>query len=155
MSLHGDRQRVENQIRSALGHAATVQDEVQGALARHTCVLISTYLEVAMREVVLGFIGNRSDDRVMRFCEACLRSFRDPNMEKILQLVGRFGSDLRARLETAVQDRQKDHLNSVYGNRNQIVHTGQSDISLAYVTEYFESACGVVNSVRNLLLAPN
>ena len=31
MSLHGDRQRVENQIRSALGHAATVQDEVQGA----------------------------------------------------------------------------------------------------------------------------
>ena len=155
MSLHGDRQRVENQIRSALSHAATVQDEVQGALARHTCVLISTYLEVAMREVVLGFIRDRSDDRVMWFCEACMRSFRDPNMEKILQLMGRFGNDLRDRLETAVQDRHRDHLNSVYGNRNLIVHRGQSDISLAYVREYFESACGVVNSVRELLLAPN
>ena len=116
MSLHGERQRVENQIRSTLTHAANVHDELQGALARHTCVLISTYLEVALREIVLGFIGNRSDGRVMSFCEGCLRSFRDPNMEKILQLVGRFGSDLRVRLETAVQDRQKDHLNSVYGN---------------------------------------
>ena len=137
MSLHGDRQRVENQIRSVLARSATAQDEVQGALARHTCVLVSTYVEVALRELVLRFIRNRSDDRVLRFCEASLRSFRDPNMEKVLQLVGRFGRDLREKLETVVRDEQKDHIDSVYGNRNQIVHRGQSEISLARVKEYF------------------
>lgn len=152
MSLHGDRQRVENQIRSALDHAATVQDDVQGALARHTCVLVSTYVEVAVREVVLRFIRLRSDERVMRFCEAYLRSFRDPNMEKVLQLVGRFGGDLRERLERVVKDEQKDHIDSVYGNRNLIVHKGQSEISLARVKEYFGSARVVVQSVQELLL---
>lgn len=152
MSLHGDRQRVENQIRSVLDHAATVQDDVQGALARHTCVLVSTYVEVAVRELVLRFIRKRSDDRVMRFCEASLRSFRDPNMEKVFQLVGRFGSDFRERLEMVVQDAQKDHIDSVYGNRNQIVHRGRSEISLARVKEYFGSACVVVQTVQELLL---
>ena len=92
-------------------------------------------------------------DRVMKFCEASLRSFRDPNMEKVLQIVGRFGGDLRERLETVVQDEQRDHIDSVYGNRDQIVHRGQSGISLARVKEYFGSARVVVQTVQELLLS--
>ena len=73
-------------------------------------------------------------------------------MEKVLQLVGRFGRDLREKLETVVRDEQKDHIDSVYGNRNQIVHRGQSEISLARVKEYFGSARVVVQTVQELLL---
>ena len=51
-----------------------------------------------------------------------------------------------------VQDAQKDHIDSVYGNRNQIVHRGRSEISLARVKEYFGSACVVVQTVQELLL---
>ena len=88
----------------------------------------------------------------MKFCETSLRSFRDPNMEKVFQLVGRFGNDFRERLERVVQDEQKDHIDSVYGNRNQIVHKGQSEISLGRVKEYFGSARVVVRTVQELLL---
>ena len=88
----------------------------------------------------------------MKFCEVALRSFSDPNMEKVLQLVGRFGGDYRERLETVVQDEHRDHIDSVYGNRNQIVHRGQSGISHARVNEYFGSARVVVQTVQELLL---
>ena len=52
-------------------------------------------------------------------------------------------------LQVQLDNRQKETINSIYTNRNAIVHNGSpADLSLSRVEEYFEIICRVVDAIE-------
>lgn len=148
---HGDTQRIEAEISSIFENAGNSQEEVQASLARYACVLASSYLEAAFRELLALFTRARSNEQVLRYVDGTLGSFRNPNMENILQLVGRFDSQYRQSLEVEVEGRLKDSVNSISLNRNYIAHGRRSSISLARIRSYYNDARTVVSRARTIM----
>lgn len=151
MIPYGDRQRIETEIDSLFEAAESVQPELQASLARYACVLASSYLEAAFRELIVTYTQKRSDRSVRRFVESTLATFRDPNMEKVLQLVGRFDPEFRRSLEEQSAGQLKDSINSISANRNSIAHGRRSGISLGQVRSYFTDAQHLVRKTKALV----
>ena len=153
MTGHGDTHRVETEIASIFEQAGNFQEELQASLARYACVLASSYLEAAFRELLVSYARARANDSVFKYVDSTLGTFRDPNMEKILQLVGRFNSEYRRSLEVQTAGRLKDSVDSICANRNNIAHGRRSGISLGQVRAYFEDAKAVVSKTRAIMEA--
>lgn len=153
MTGYGDRQRIETEIASLFQQASTFDEELQASLARYVCVLASSYLEAAFRELVLSYTRTRASDPVRAYVDSTLVAFRDPNMEKILHLVGRFDPDYRRSLETQAAGRPKDSVDSIAANRNNIAHGRRSGISLGQVRGYYDDARTVVLKARAIMNA--
>lgn len=153
MNGHGERQRIETEIASLFEQGGASQEELQASLARYACVLTSSYLEAAFRELVAQYIHTRANEAVCRYVDSTLGVFRDPNMEKILQLVGRFDPEYRESLEAEAGGRLKDSVDSISANRNNIVHGRRSGISLGQVRSYYDDARAVVSKARVIMRA--
>jgi hypothetical protein len=151
MSGFGDSQRIAAELEALFVAAREAGDELQASLGRYACVLASSYLEAALRELVTTYASGRADPRVARFVESMLGQFRDPNMEKILGLVGRFDSGFRDRLEAITTGRLKDSVDSISANRNNIAHGRRSGISLGQVRGYYDDAVDVVGKARGIV----
>jgi hypothetical protein len=140
MSQFGDRQRVECELKSVFEQADRADEELQGSLARYACVLANGYLEAVCREVIEGYCGSRSHPSIARYVQRRLKLFGDPNIEKVLQLVGDFGDEYRSGIEAKIDDKIKDCVNSICAHRNNIAHGRRSDISIARIRFYYEQA---------------
>ena len=151
MNGHSDRQRIETEIASLFEQAGSLQEELQASLARYACVLASSYLEAAFRELVSSYTRFRAGDPIRRYVDSTLGTFRDPNMEKILQLLGRFNEEYRSSLEEQTVRELKDSLDSISANRNSVAHGRRSGISLGQVQKYYRNARTVVSKAKTIL----
>jgi hypothetical protein len=151
MTGHGDSQRIETEMAALFENAGASQEELQASLARYACVLASSYLEAALREMVLSCARAQAGPSVVRYVDSTLGVFRDPNTEKILQLVGRLDSRYRDVLEAQVAGRLKDSVDSISANRNNIAHGRRSGISLGQVYSYYNDARVVVSKARTIV----
>jgi hypothetical protein len=151
MIHHGDNRRIADEIDTILNGAATVDDELKASLARYVCILASSYLETSIRSFVAEYAERRSHPSVAAFVQSTLRYFRDPNVEKILQLVGRLGTNYRDALEQQLSDKDKDSVNSICANRNNVAHGRQSGISLGQISNYYSDARRVVDKANAVL----
>lgn len=151
MTPYGDAQRIEAELRALFESASELKDELRASLARYACVLVSSYLEAIFRELAVAYTRARASEQVLRYVDHSLGGFRDPNMEKILQLVGRFDADYRQQLETQTSGKLKDSVDSISANRNNIAHGRRSGISLGQVHAYYEDVRIVVARTRAIL----
>ena len=151
MNGYGDRQRIETEIVSLFEQARNSHEELQASLARYACVVASSYLEAAFRELVISHTRSRASESLRRYVDSTLTRFRDPNMEKILQLVGRFNLEYRRSLEVQTAGRLKDSVNSISANRNNIAHGRRSGISLGQIQTYYRDARAVVSRATSIL----
>ena len=84
--------------------------------------------------------------------ESQLRFFRNPNTEKILQLLGSFDERVRSSVENVITEQQKASVDSIRANRNSIAHGRQSSISIAQATGYYEQAKALLARIRDEML---
>lgn len=154
MKLPGDAQRIQAEIESLLAVPPALPDELQGSLARYLCVLASSYLETSCRQLVVEYARCRSDHTVVKYVETAVSGFRDPNMEKILQLIGRFSVSLRDTVTQQVSDKTKESVDSIYANRNSVAHGRQSGISIGQIRGYYEDAKALVVRLHATLGLP-
>lgn len=152
MIPHSDRQRIEAELNLLLSAPAGVSDELRGSLARYGCVLASSLLEAAMREMLVAYCDPRASGEVLRYIDSTLRYFRDPNTEKILMMLARFDPAVRSTIESKLTDRQKDGVDSISAQRNSISHGRRSGISMVQVKRYCSEARGFLSLVKAELL---
>lgn len=153
MRGYGDSQRIERELSALFANAGNAHEELQASLARYACVLASSYLEAAFREMVLSFARAQASPSVVKYVDSTLSTFRDPNMEKILQLLGRLGAKYRETLEVQISGKLKDSVDSISANRNNIAHGRRSGISLAQARSYYDDACALVSKARSIVMA--
>ena len=151
MTGYGDSQRIESELAKIFKEAENCHEEIQASLARYACVLASGYLESSFREIVIACAQAQASPPIVRYVNSTLGWFRDPNIEKIFQLLGRLDQKYRVNLETQVLGELKDSVDSIAANRNNIAHGRSSGISLGQVRKYFADAQTVVAKARTII----
>jgi len=123
-----------------------IPDYLKSSLAHYICILISSYLENSLRQIILDYAEKKcSDQSICKFVNSSLGRMRNPNYQNIKDLLEKF--DLEIRLE----NRQREAIKSVYTNRNGIVHSeSPKGLSLLIVKEYFETICTVVDAIDKI-----
>src|SRR5437763_6646632 len=91
------RQRLDDLFQKAKNLS---DPEIQSHWSRYLCVLVSGFLENAVRITYVEYVRRRADVSVANFVESRLRQFQNPKMGTILELTGGFSHEWRERLES-------------------------------------------------------
>lgn len=117
---------------------------------KYLCVLVSGFVEVSIRILLVEYATSQSSPEVAHFVGQRLRMFQNAKMGKILELVGAFDVVKQLELADYVEGELKDAINSIVSNRHLIAHGQSVNISLANCKNYFDRAVRVIAKVEEL-----
>jgi hypothetical protein len=134
----------------ALAKKQRADEETLSHWARYLCVLTSGYVEVALRSVLGKYVSVRSHPDVVNYVESKLERITNLNEETIFQLLGSFRPAWAELFRKSRSDAQKDALDSVVANRNQIAHGHSVGLTLARMAEYYREIVTIVNIIERV-----
>ncbi|MBI4638264.1 MAG: hypothetical protein HY727_18150 [Candidatus Rokubacteria bacterium] len=124
------------------------EPEVLSHWARYLCVLVSGFLETSIRGIYGKYAQNKAAPNIARYVEVELDDFQNPNMPKILDLVGSFNPEWRIELEAASAGAPKEAVDSIVANRHNIAHGQTVGISLVRIRDYYQRAMKVLELIE-------
>lgn len=139
------RRRIERVFALADGSDS---DEIRSELACHICVLTSGYIEERVREIVVGYCARHASPAIVEHIRRNLHRFRNAKMEKILELVAQFDSQLRDSIELKAGDEMKDAIDSIVSNKNTLAHGQNSGLGLETMRDYYHRAVRLIAIVE-------
>ena len=125
--------------------------ELQSEFAKYLCVLVSGFLEQAVRDILLSYASLNSDQFVTRYVEGTVAR-TNLNAQRLSELVGLFSSDWQEELSGYVVDERRAALGNIRANRNVIAHGGDSTITLRQVRDYYDRINEVLDFLVDLTL---
>ena len=124
--------------------------ELQADLAKYLCVLVSGYMEKAVRAFVLEHARHEGGPTLQNFVEQQTKRFSNAKAGKIQELLGRFDPTWRQELGEFLIDERKDAVDSIVNLRNHIAHGESVGLTYRRIREYYKHAQRVVNRVAEL-----
>jgi len=120
-------------------------DEILAHWARYLCVLTSGFIEVGVRQILSEYSRRKAAQEVARFATNRIEWLMNLNTEKIRGVLTCFNPDWCDSFDKKITDEQKDAIDSIVANRNNIVHGRPVGISYTVIKRYYEQACGVLD----------
>ena len=128
-------------------------EELLAHWAKYICILVSGFLEVALREILGQYVDAQcSDPNVANFVRKVLDGASNPNVDKLLRVTGQFSVEWKAQLRARLTEEQAAAMNNVITNRHAIAHGRDCDLTYARIkidythvlaaVEHLESVCG-------------
>jgi hypothetical protein len=141
----------EQQIRSLFNPPDVFKydTEMLSHWAKYLCVLTSGFIENAVRHYLSEFASQKSHPFVSNYVTDALNGFQNPNMERILTIIGAFSIDWRKQLEEYVEGERKDAINSIVANRHNIAHGKSVGLTFVRMKKFFDKAVEVVDFIKN------
>jgi len=130
-----------------------VDEEFHAHWSRYLCVLISGFIENAMRILLTEYSKNKSHPNVSNYVSKQIKGITNLNNERILQLLGAFDSEWRSVIEKKITDAQKDAIDSIVANRHNIVHGRSVGITVSRVKNYYLCILAVINTIEKECLS--
>lgn len=127
--------------------------ELQADFAKYLCVLVSAYLECALRALLLDFVRSRSSGKVESFVGYKLKPWTNPKTNKIIDLFGLFDKDWRADLAAFLIDEKKDSVDSLVALRNRIAHGENVEVTLSRIKKIYQVVNEVITHVADLMVS--
>lgn len=129
--------------------------DVQAHWAKYTCVLISGFIEQAVKEVVLEHASKAYSTRVRKYIEFTWPTSRNMRCDVIKDILGNFDDTWKESFENWLgsEERLKE-INEIVKWRNDIAHgkeANTSNVTLNSVSNKFRIACDLVDFVEGLL----
>ena len=147
--VHRLKQRLDATFARAPDSSSDI--ESQADFAKYLCVLVSGFFENAIVALVLDAAQKRSAPEVGLFVERQLEHWTNPNVDKVLRLLGSFSLDWHQCATSFLQDERKAAVNSLVALRHKIAHGESVGTSMNQVRGYYEHICAVVDLVADLL----
>jgi hypothetical protein len=122
--------------------------ELQSHWAKYLCILVSGFLESSIRAIYIEYARTKAAPEVGNFVESRLRGFQNTNMERILQLANSFSPQWEAELRNMTKDELKDAVDSIVAIRNDLAHGGDTGITYARISDYYQKAIQVVELIE-------
>lgn len=145
--LIGQKQRLDDlfsRIRSL-----SADPEMQSHWSRYLCVLVSGFIENALRTVLSEYAEARSQTRIANFVQGELRrNLNNPKAGKILDWIRKFDQEWGNEIDQCLDQRLKDAINSVVENRHQIAHGGTIGLSFVTMKEYYEAVVEAIELIE-------
>ena len=115
--------------------------------ARYLCVLTSGYVEVSLRATLADYVRTRARPEILNYVESQLERITNLNEERVYQLLTAFRPQWDEVFRRLRSDEQKDALDSVVANRNQLAHGASVGLTLARMTDYYRQITSVVDLI--------
>lgn len=125
--------------------------ELHSHWAQYLCILVYGFLEVGIREIFSEYAQSKTQSsNIGNFVGRKIRTFQNPKMNIIYDLVSSFSTDWETDLRTFCADKYKDHIDSIVNNRNNIAHGQSVGITINTVKEYYNSVITVLEKIESL-----
>lgn len=129
--------------------------EGQAQWAKYACVLVSGFIEQAMKEILLSYSSTKSAPAVHRYIEKTWPSSKNMNAGAIAEILGKFDQSWEKRflewLDESIE--RKAIINNIVAWRNNIAHGNESNttgVTMSSVKNGFSCACKLIDFVENL-----
>jgi hypothetical protein len=128
---------------------------VQSHWVKYVCVLISGYLEQAIKEILIEHADGRSPTRASNYVRASWPSSRNMNCDAIDQIVGYFDDEWSHRFSQWLDedDQRKKEINEIVKWRNSIAHGNEAattNVTIVSVKTKFKVACELVGLLEKI-----
>ena len=124
------------------------QIELQSHWARYLCILVSGFLETAIRAILTKYVSNAASPKVANYVDSKLREFQNPKMGKILELARLFSPEWEATIAEQTEGELKEAVDSIVANRNRIAHGEDVGITYARISHYYQDAIKVIDVIE-------
>lgn len=153
MTVNSELVSFEARIGNVLKRAteAGIDEELRSSLARYACVLTSGYLEESVRIIVGAWCRDKSHPHIHTYVGRQLDWFLNPKLGKILEILSHFSLAWHDSFADLLTDEEKDAINSVVNNRNQIAHGRNVGISPEPMTRYFKSCKSAMHKLDQVV----
>ncbi|MCX6346272.1 MAG: HEPN domain-containing protein [Armatimonadetes bacterium] len=126
-------------------------DERLAHWANYICILVSGFLEVAVREVYGNFADdNCGDPNLAYFVRKTLDRQTNINTDKALNVAKLFSVEWHTKLGGLLDPEQRTAINNIVTNRNLIVHGRNCDISYDRIKRDYACALQVAESIEQV-----
>jgi len=124
--------------------------ELQAQWSRYLCILVAGFIEKSLQEILYAYTSGKAELNVSNYVYSRLKGFTNPNMERILNLLGAFQADWPAKIETIAEGEMKDAVNSVMALRNPIAHGENTGISYTRIKSYYKSILKLLQHIEDI-----
>ena len=118
--------------------------EIRAHWARYLCVLASGFLESSTRAILREYTNRSASYYVVNYVESKLKYFQNAKMHDIIDLTREFNPQWAITIESSVTDEQRDAVDSIVNNKNQIAHGQNVGISFVTMKTYYDRAIRVI-----------
>ena len=113
--------------------------KVQAFLARSLVILASSYVEIAVREIIGEFCKKRATPAITNFVMVSISHENSLNCRKIETIVGRLGLDFQSCLRPLLSAEEQSAIDSLKALRDSIAHGGDNNTGYIVITQYFKA----------------
>jgi len=158
-----NRQRYRARIQHLISNPPTAGDgfgselEVRAHWAKYTCVLISGFIEQAIKEIVREHASATAAPKIRRYLENTWPNSKNMRCEAISEILENFDiSWSQGFLDWIKKDERKKEINEIIRWRNDIAHgkeANTNNITTSSVNTKFKIACNLIDFLEGLILA--
>lgn len=124
--------------------------ELRSHWARYLCVVVSGYIESAIRQLMTLYSTDKSSPAVARYVSVQIKWFQNAKFEEILALLRSFEPKWESDLLAVVDEEHKAAINSIIGNRHAIAHGDSSSVTISSLKDWYKKANEVVDVLISL-----
>lgn len=128
-----------------------VDDETKSALSKYLCILVSGYIELNLKEIILEYATTKSSPTIQNYIEFSIQNMTNLKTSKIIENLKRFNLDWGTQLEDKINSEQKDAIDAIVANRNNIAHGKDVGISYSRIGDYYNRTQEVIKIIEEVV----
>lgn len=125
--------------------------ELRADFARHLCVLVSGFIDQAIKNYTIEYVRKRSSETVTNHVSKSVVNLTNMKAEKLISHLLSFDPRWKPTLDTLIADERKAAIDSVVALRHGIAHGKPGDITIARMSSYYAEVSRVMAGVRSLM----
>ena len=143
-----ERKSLEVRVETVLELATQTEDEeLRAELAKYLCILVSGLIEQRCGECAFGYTLKRASPEVARYVHEQLRRERKSSCTAIRDLFVKFDRSRAEEWFGDLADEERDAVDSIRNNRNQLAHGRFVGLSLGQLMRYMHSADKAISAL--------
>lgn len=124
-------------------------EETKAHLSRYLCVLVSGFIENSMKYLICEYARNSASPKIVNYIQSKTENIANLNCEKVKQILGLFSKTWLELFENKIDEIEKDAINSVIANRNNIVHGKSVGLTFVRIKDYYEKIKAIIDYIDN------
>lgn len=122
-------------------------EELQSHWAKYLCVLISGYLENAMRIALTEYVSSRAHPNISQYINKNVQKLTNLNSQKIGDLLNSFNDEWKSNFLSMITDEEREAINTIVTNRHNIAHGRDVGLTISSVKTYYERVIHAVEII--------
>ena len=123
----------------------------QAEWSKYLCVLVSGYLEEALRILLEEYVSQTASPNVKNFIAQEIERITNCKTTKIETILERFSLDWKHEFSTKITDKIKNSINSIVDNRNSLVHGKNVGITYTQISGHYENVNRAVRILEGII----